>query len=217
MQILAIDTSAAACSVALWRDDAVQQARYESMPRGQDTRLLPLIQEVLTAAHADFAALDRIAVTRGPGSFTGIRIGLAAARGLGLALHIPVIGIDRFRLYHATLRPPADHLVILDSRRDELFCHVFPATKDAAEPFRATISDLAGYDRPEMLVSGDGAGLITWKHAALRALPETEAGLAAALAAQADPHDPAGQPLPLYLRPPDVSCGPPPPLEEAPL
>ncbi|MGB4101536.1 MAG: tRNA (adenosine(37)-N6)-threonylcarbamoyltransferase complex dimerization subunit type 1 TsaB [Alphaproteobacteria bacterium] len=217
MQILAIDTSAAACSVALWRDGAVQQTKYESMPRGQDARLLPLIQEVLAAAATDFSALDRIAVTRGPGSFTGIRIGLAAARGLGLALRVPVIGIDRFRLYHVTLRPPADLLIILDSRRDELFCRLFPANKDVTEPFRARISDLTDYDRPEMSVSGDGVALRDWSHATQLFLPESEAGLAAALAATANPSIPDWQPLPLYLRPPDVSCGPTPPVEEAPL
>lgn len=215
MQILAIDTAAAACSVVLWRDGAVRHTQHEAMPRGQDARLLPLIQEVLAAAQTEFAALDRIAVTRGPGSFTGIRIGLAAARGLGLALNKPVIGVDRFRLYHAALRPASDLLVILDSKRDELFCRLFPVNGNITEPFRARASDLAAHDRPDLVVSGDGALQSVWNHATLLSLPEAEAGLAAAMAAHADSHDPVWQPIPLYLRPPDVSCGPTPPTEEA--
>ena len=215
MQILAIDTSAAACAVALWRDGVVVHAAHEIMPRGQDARLLPLIQETLATVQTDFAALDRIAVMRGPGSFTGIRIGLATARGLGLALGKPVIGIDRFRLYHAALRPAQDLLVVIDSKRDELFCRLFPITGATSEPFRATTMELAAYDRRETAVTGDGAHLHSWNQAILLPLLAAEAGWAAALAATADPDAPLWQPTPLYLRPPDVSCGPTPPVEEA--
>jgi tRNA threonylcarbamoyladenosine biosynthesis protein TsaB len=215
MLILAIDTSAAACSVALWHDGIVLQSRQEMMPRGQDARLLPLIQEILAAAQLDFAALDRIAVMRGPGSFTGVRIGLATARGLGLALDKPVIGVNRFLIYHHALHPAHNLLVVIDSKRDELFCRYFPAVGIATEPFRATAAMLKAYDRPDVIVGGDGIAQRLWDHAVVLALPEPEVNLAAVLAATANPDDPAWQPVPLYLRPPDVSCGPTPATEEA--
>ena len=214
MLILAINTASSACSVALWRDGTVLATKDEAMPRGQDARLLPLIREILPAAKTGFAALDRIAVLRGPGSFTGLRIGLAAARGLGLALGTPVFGGDRFRLYPASLRPQRDLLAVIDSRRDALFCRHFTPAGAESIPFLAAAAQLAEYDRPGMAVCGDGAAAMIWQQAAFMPLPQPESCLAAGMAALADPGDPAWQPLPLYLRPPDVSCGPVPQAEE---
>ncbi|MEJ0063033.1 MAG: tRNA (adenosine(37)-N6)-threonylcarbamoyltransferase complex dimerization subunit type 1 TsaB [Alphaproteobacteria bacterium] len=213
MLILSIDTSAAGCGVALVRDGKVVAERQEIMPRGQDARLIPLIEDVLREAGADFSALERIAVTRGPGSFTGIRIGLAAARGLGLALGIPVVGVDRFSLYRDAIAPDGDLLVVVDSKRRELFCRFFPQAGEAGEPFLATPEQLASYDRQAVAVTGDGAaGLGLARRLTLQ---QSEAVHAALTAAEADPGDPAWRALPLYLRPPDVSCGPVPPAEEA--
>ena len=101
MLILSLDTAGQACAVCVWRDGVVLAAREERMARGQDARLVPLLLEVMAAAGVAFPQLDRIAVTRGPGSFTGLRIGLATARGLGLAADKPVIGIDRFSIHAA--------------------------------------------------------------------------------------------------------------------
>lgn len=185
------------------------------MPRGQDARLLPLIQETLATTQLDFAALDRIAVMRGPGSFTGLRIGLATARGLGLALEKPVIGVNRFLIYQYALRSAHDLLAVIDSKRDELFCHYFPAQGAVTAPFRATTAALDAYDRSDVMVGGDGAVQRTWNRATQLALPEPEVNLAAILAATANPEDPTWQPIPQYLRPPDVSCGPTPATEEA--
>ncbi len=178
------------------------------MQRGQDARLLPLIREILRAEDTGFAALDRIAVLRGPGSFTGLRLGLAAARGLGLALSKPVFGIDRFRLHHTALRPQHGLLTVIDSRRGEMFCRCFGPDGAESAPFLATAAQLAEYDRPGAAVSGDGAAAMVWQQAEFAPLPQPEACLAAGMAAQADPGDPAWRPLPLYLRPPEVSCGP---------
>ena len=93
MLILAINTSEAACDVALIGDGALLAEQCETMVRGQDGRLPGLIEEVLASAGVTLPALTRIAVVTGPGSFTGIRIGVAFARGLSLALKIPAIGI----------------------------------------------------------------------------------------------------------------------------
>src|SRR5450432_1394851 len=97
MTILALDTSGAACSVAL-RDGAgrLLAHRFEALARGHAERLMPMLREVMAEADVDFAALALIAVTTGPGSFTGIRVGLAAARGLALASGLPILGITAF-------------------------------------------------------------------------------------------------------------------------
>ncbi|HRP09936.1 MAG TPA: tRNA (adenosine(37)-N6)-threonylcarbamoyltransferase complex dimerization subunit type 1 TsaB [Terricaulis sp.] len=94
MLVLAIDTSLDACSVALVRGDAVLAELSEPMQRGQAERLAPMAQEVIAAAGVSFAQLDRIAVTTGPGSFTGVRVGLSFARALALALGKPCVGVS---------------------------------------------------------------------------------------------------------------------------
>lgn len=92
--VLAIDTSLDACSVALARGDEVLASRIEAMQRGQAERLAPMAREVMAEANAAFADIDRIAVTTGPGSFTGVRVGLSFARALALALGKPCIGVS---------------------------------------------------------------------------------------------------------------------------
>ena len=93
MLILAINTSEAACDVALVRDSNVLAERREDLLRGQDGRLPGLVDEILSGASTVLQDISRIAVVIGPGSFTGIRIGVSFARGLALALDIPAIGI----------------------------------------------------------------------------------------------------------------------------
>ncbi|MDT8326359.1 MAG: tRNA (adenosine(37)-N6)-threonylcarbamoyltransferase complex dimerization subunit type 1 TsaB [Roseovarius sp.] len=94
--VLGFDTSAAHCAAALLSGDTVLASRSEDMGRGQAERLMPLLQEMLAEGGATWADLARIGVGIGPGNFTGIRISVAAARGLALALDIPSIGISTF-------------------------------------------------------------------------------------------------------------------------
>jgi tRNA threonylcarbamoyladenosine biosynthesis protein TsaB len=96
MIVLAIDTALDACSAAVLDTDAPALLASESqpMPRGHAEALMPLIDRVMSAAGIAYLALDRIAVTVGPGSFTGLRVGLSAARGIGLAADKPVVGAD---------------------------------------------------------------------------------------------------------------------------
>ena len=93
--ILSIDTSTGQCAVALV-DGPREWSLAEAMDRGHAERLFPMIEEVLAEAGADFNDLTRVAVCTGPGSFTGLRVGVAAARGLALGCGIPAIGITRF-------------------------------------------------------------------------------------------------------------------------
>ena len=104
MIILALDTCLSACSTALLRDDVVLARRVEVMARGHQERLAGLVAETLAEAGLAFSDLNRIAVTVGPGSFTGLRVGLAFAKGLGSALGLPVIGIGTLEAMAAALK-----------------------------------------------------------------------------------------------------------------
>lgn len=94
MIVLAIDTALDACAVALAEGAVVRIAKSEAMQRGQAERLAPMVREVMQEAGVAFSALDRIAVTTGPGSFTGVRVGLSFARALALALDKPCLGVS---------------------------------------------------------------------------------------------------------------------------
>jgi len=93
MTLLAIDTSESACSIALLDDSTVVDSKSEMIGRGHAERLLPLIEERLVATGLTYSDLTRIAVTTGPGTFTGLRIGLAVARGLALQGNFPCVGL----------------------------------------------------------------------------------------------------------------------------
>lgn len=91
---LAVDTSGDACQAALARGNQVLVAFSEPMQRGQAERLAPMVREAMEAAGAGFEQLDRIVVTTGPGSFTGVRVGLSFARALAMALDKPCVGVS---------------------------------------------------------------------------------------------------------------------------
>jgi tRNA threonylcarbamoyladenosine biosynthesis protein TsaB len=94
MIVLAVDTALDACSVAIVRGDEALAAISESMSRGQAERLAPMAREAAEQAGIAFSDIDRIAVTTGPGSFTGVRVGLSFARALALALNKPCVGVS---------------------------------------------------------------------------------------------------------------------------
>jgi tRNA threonylcarbamoyladenosine biosynthesis protein TsaB len=121
--LLAIDTAGPRLQLALLRPDTVETLA-EDMATGQAERIFPAIAELLARSGAVYADLTRIAVTTGPGSFTGVRIGLSAARGLGLALGVPVVGVPS--LFAISLVAECDPIaVLLDARRDEAYVQTF--------------------------------------------------------------------------------------------
>lgn len=93
VMLLAVDTALGACSVALLEGDRIRAHIFEIMERGHAERLAPMVEEAMKAANTGFATLTRLAVTTGPGTFTGQRVGLAFMRGLRLGLQVPLIGV----------------------------------------------------------------------------------------------------------------------------
>jgi tRNA threonylcarbamoyladenosine biosynthesis protein TsaB len=163
MILLALECSGNGCSAAVAADDRMLAHEFEPMARGQSERLIPMIQRVMAAAQLDFAALGSIAVTVGPGAFTGVRIGIAAARGLGLALALPVRGFTSFETVAAaagTPQAPSQTLIVaLDSRRDELYLQAFGADACPLGDGALIAPDAWAGWAPlgDLLLAGDGA------------------------------------------------------------
>jgi tRNA threonylcarbamoyladenosine biosynthesis protein TsaB len=133
MRVLAIDTALAVCSAAVFDSDLDRALGRESVPmsRGHAEALMPLIVRVMEASQTDFSELDRIAVTVGPGSFTGLRVGIAAARGIALAAAKEAVGVSTLAAYAAPCI--ADDLAdvvlaAIDARHDHLYMQVFGGT-----------------------------------------------------------------------------------------
>jgi len=131
MRVLAIDTALAACSVALLdTDHGIVASTSEPMIRGHAEALMPLLQQVMNQAATGFAAVDRVAVTTGPGSFTGLRVGIAAARGIGLAAGRPVVGLSTLSVFAApAMAADRSHPVVaaIDARHGYVYLQVFAA------------------------------------------------------------------------------------------
>src|SRR3954466_9820830 len=128
MRLLAIDTALAACSAAVF-DTETGIIASESLPmaRGHAEALMPMIARVMDAATTEFAALDRIVVTVGPGSFTGLRVGVSAARGLALAARRPAVGLTTLSAYAATIvgqSGTAPVISAIDARHDHVYFQI---------------------------------------------------------------------------------------------
>ena len=225
MRILGFDTATSACSAAVWEDGRIAARRFEPMSRGQSERLMPMVREVLSEAGADFPDLDLLAVTTGPGAFTGLRIGLAAARGMALAGDLACFGVTTLDVVAAgvseTERQKANVLVVLNSKRAEVYAQAFRSDLRPLSEAQALIpADLAALmangegDADRVLVAGDGAGQVIQAledkeiEAVLSTAPGVpDAATVAAIAAERWSSDqPAGPLRPLYLRPPDAKA-----------
>jgi len=130
MRILAIDTALAVCAAAILDSEQPGLRAQEILPmqRGHAEALIPLISRVMHAAELQFSELDRIAVTTGPGSFTGLRVGIAAARGIALAASKPAVGLSTLAAYAAPLIAEDDSTPVvaaIDARHDNVYLQVF--------------------------------------------------------------------------------------------
>src|SRR5688572_29158953 len=130
MRVLAIDTALAACSAAVLDTRHLAVAASETLPmvRGHAEALMPLIARVMDEAGIDFANLDRIAVTTGPGSFTGLRVGISAARGIALAAGKPAVGLSTLAGYAAPHIAESDEsavVAVVDARHEHVYLQIF--------------------------------------------------------------------------------------------
>jgi len=220
--ILALDASGAACSAALWRDGLIAAHRFRLMPRGHAEALVPMAVDCLAEAGCRFSDLGMVAATVGPGAFTGLRIGLAAARGIALAAALPFAGVTSFAAI-AEAVPKAQRAarslwVALDSKRGDLFVQRFaPGGGAIGEPAIVTPAALVqSLPAGDLVIAGDAASLLGpllagYPRVACVALAAPDAACVAVVAARLTLAAPAGAkvvglpPKPLYLRRPEVT------------
>ena len=202
--ILGFSTSGPYCGAALWAGGDIVAARHEELARGQAERLMPMIGEVLTEAGAEMAQLDAIGVGAGPGNFTGIRISVAAARGLALGLGIPAVGVSLLEALALDRDGPV--LASISAGRDHYFLQRFG---DGAlrGPALVHVDDLEGWALPDLDCIGNDEDLIATRLGA-RAGPAAffPASAVARIAATRWQDDPP-RPAPIYLRPADAAPG----------
>lgn len=207
MTLLALDTTLDACSVAVAEGARLLAARSEPMSRGHQERLAPMAAEAMAKAGLAFDALERIAVTVGPGSFTGVRVGLAFAKALALALDVPCVGVGTLEAL-AGLAPGLT-VAAIDARRDQLYVQAFRDGAPLTEP--AVLDTASALARVRALSTGEPLRLVGSGAPILgSSLPEAEidprttpAPAALAEIAAAKPA-PDRRPTPLYLRAPDA-------------
>jgi tRNA threonylcarbamoyl adenosine modification protein YeaZ/ribosomal-protein-alanine acetyltransferase len=203
MKILSLDTAMAACSAAVVDTDhplPLAEA-CQPMERGHAEALAPMVAEVLRASGLSISEIDRIAVTTGPGTFTGVRIGLSFARGIGLARGIPVIGIDSLTAIAANDISGSPLLVVADARNGEVYAASFDSERRMITAPHITTPAVAALSMPpETLVIG------TAKQSVITLAPSHAGDLpVAARFARLAAHAPqGGMPAPFYLRAPDA-------------
>jgi tRNA threonylcarbamoyladenosine biosynthesis protein TsaB len=196
--VLAIDTALSACSVAITRGEETLLSRVELMARGQAERLAPLVHELASEVGISFSQLDRIAVTRGPGAFTGLRVGLAFARGLALALDRPCIGLSTLDVLAAGASQT--RVIAAISAAGSEFVGVWEGRREVIAPCRADLDLVLAKLKGSWSITGPGYAPILarrpdWLHI------QQEAPNPVVLAHLAQHLDPAAfAPDPLYLR-----------------
>ncbi len=200
--ILGFDTSQAHCSAALISGDRCLAARHEDMAKGQAERLMPLIQEVLAEAGVAPQDLSAIGVGTGPGNFTGIRISVAAARGLALSLGIPAVGVSLLECLALGAEGPV--LACLDARRDHLYLQRFGEGAGKG-PALVPVDAVSDWAFPGLTCIGqraeDAADMIGAAQASAAFAPASAIARIAATRWQT----PEPRPAPLYIRTPDAA------------
>ncbi len=196
MIVLALDTCLSACAGAVVRDGEVLSRAVEPMQRGHQERIAGMTDELMKAAGLRFSDLDRIAVTVGPGSFTGLRIGLAFAKGLSVALDRPCAGVGVLE----TLGRQGGNgrvLAVLDARAGQVHCQAFQDGAPADDAVTLDIEAAGRLEAPQVLI-GDGAALLAAAFPAARqVMPEACDPTLVALLGARDPLIPAD---PVYMR-----------------
>ena len=208
--LLAVDTALGACSVVLLDGDEVRAHIFEPMERGHAERLAPMVDEAMKSARADFAQLTRLAVTTGPGTFTGQRVGLAFMRGLRLALKIPLIGVTTLEAMATAAMAETGETrtaAIHDARREEAYLLLKDGDTVVLPPVVLPFVDAVARIRTfgACAIAGTGAkqaGETLGSGFKLSHIRQPDALWVARLAR--DVPAPQDAPGPLYLRAPDA-------------
>ena len=220
MRILAIDTSCGAASVAVVEAGRIEPLAVVSraMARGHAEALAPMVEEAAESVEGGLASIGRIAVTVGPGSFTGIRVGLALARAMALALGVPVVGVSTLVAFAAPLLSeprPGVIAAAIDARHGSVYFQLFESSGRPLGPPRCdTLREcVRGVGAGPALLAGDAVELVAaeahrtglpYELAAAAAAPDIVAVARLGLAL-----DPAQNPArPLYVKPPDARPNP---------
>ena len=216
MRVLAIDTSCAAASVAVVESGRIEPLVVETraMARGQAEAIAPMVEEAMRKVEGGLPSIDRIAVTIGPGSFTGIRVGLALARAMGLALGKPVVGVSTLAAFAAPLLSEPKTGVIaaaIDARHGSIYFQLFePSGRPLGPPRCDTLREcVRGIGAGPALIAGDAAALLATE-AHRSGLPYDLGGAAQApdivavarIGLALDPA--ASRARPLYVKAPDA-------------
>lgn len=212
--LLAIDTSGPCCSAALWslKQDICLVQQSENIGRGHAERLMPMLEELLSNQNAKWADIKKLAVVIGPGSFTGLRVGIATARGLALALGVPCAGVTVFEAFaHFHYAQENNHqplLVAMDAKRDQIWLQAFgdkcqPVTEplgvevgSLAEHIDGSISSVIG-SAAKLIVQASGRDIII-----INDSPSPPVTAVAAIGATTGTN--SISPSPFYLRAPDA-------------
>lgn len=221
MKILAIDSSAKTASVAVTEGGKLISECFVNAALAHSRTLMPMVDNALTQADMSFADIDALSVNVGPGSFTGIRIGVAAAKGLALSGDKPCAGVST--LLSAAYNFADDDCLVcvaMDARCNQVYTALFECSggkvaricEDKAVPIAELEAELAGYDK-KIYLAGDGAELCfaafggrlpTVRLAAENRRYQRAYGVAAAAEDNKELFRPASELVPVYLRPPQA-------------
>jgi tRNA threonylcarbamoyladenosine biosynthesis protein TsaB len=216
MRVLAIDTALGACAAAVLDTAYGGIVASESLPmiRGHAEALIPLVARIMQQSDMKFHDLDRIAVTTGPGSFTGLRVGLAAARGFGVATGLPVVGVSTLSVYAAPYLGADKQLpvvVAIDARHNHVYLQTFdPTGRTVIAPRLAPLSEAirAASEAPSCLVGSAAQavadGLAKSAPTPPRVDPRDAPEIAWVAKIGAVAPEDKSPPNPLYLRAPDA-------------
>jgi tRNA threonylcarbamoyladenosine biosynthesis protein TsaB len=212
--ILAVDTALGACSAAICAGSEVLAHRLVPMDRGHAEALAPMVEAVMAEAKVEFAAVERLAVTTGPGTFTGQRIGLAFMRGLRLALECPLIGVSSLAAMTMAACEEtglAQAVAVHDARREEVYIQSQGLKDGVSEPrligFEAALDLLRRLEGPYALAGTAAPRALSRleemaPQVCMSAIRAPDARFVARLAVAMEPSDLPVKPL--YLRPADA-------------
>jgi tRNA threonylcarbamoyladenosine biosynthesis protein TsaB len=202
MRILGIDTTGTMCAVSLWADGKTSAVSKEVMI-GHASVLVPFIEQALDQAKVSYEELDLVAVVTGPGSFTGLRVGIATARAIALAANKPLIGCTTFEAYAATLGPQHEPFAILiDSKRKDAYGQCFEA--DSSPRRKPFICNASSVPEDISLFFGDGAPVVGKENA--KPIKDLTVGLIAYARNKFEKNLESGRTncVPFYIREPEA-------------